>query len=256
MQTAIVRRGAVAASAVSLALLLAACGGDDSNKDTKGEKGGKEEVKQSAPAKSQAELEKLMFAKTDLKGYEVDTPTPAELKDAKAATADKKECATLNEALAVGAPGPEVAFAARQVAHSPGTPEKATGTIDEKTEAAIQAINNVTVNQLSLGSYPDGEAAGKAMAELKKSAESCASGFTSTVAADKTKYTKVAPGSYTGGDEALAYTVTMELDGEPMKSRLVVVRKGTEILNSHSLTFSGEPAPSKDVIDAQLKKLG
>ncbi|MEW1549687.1 hypothetical protein [Streptomyces tsukubensis] len=257
MQTALVRRGAVAASAVSLALLLAACGGEDGTKDSKGDKAGGEGTKQSAPAKTQAELDKLIFAKTDLKGYEVEAPTLAELKDAKAATADKKECATLNEALVVGAPGPEGAFAARKVGHSPGTPEKATGTIEEKTEAAIQAINNVTVNLLSMGSYADGDTAGKAMADLKKSAESCASGFTSTVATRKTEYTKVAPASYTGGDEALAYTVTMDLDGEPMESRLVVVRQGTEILTTYSVKFSGgAPTSSKDLLDAQLKKLG
>ncbi|QDY78061.1 sensor domain-containing protein [Streptomyces qinzhouensis] len=256
MQTAIVRRGAVAASAVSLALLLAACGGEDSKKDSKGEKAGsKEETKQSAPAKSQAELDKLIVAKEDLKGHSVKTPLAAELKDAKTATADKSECATLNEVLSLGAPGTEGALAARQTSRMPGS-EPAAGTEAENAEAALKALQGASVNLVTLGSYADGDAAGKAMADLKKSAESCASGFTGTVTTEKTKYTKFAPASYTGGDEALAYTVTAESTEGPMETQLVVVRKGSEIFSAHSVSMSGKSEQPKDLLDAQLKKLG
>ncbi|MEW1549685.1 sensor domain-containing protein [Streptomyces tsukubensis] len=255
MQTAIVRRGAVAASAVSLALLLAACGGEDGTKDSKGEKAGGEGAKQSAPAKTQAELDKLIVAQTDLKGHSVKTPLPAELKDAKTATVDKDECAPLNEVLVIGAPGAEGALAARQTSRMPG--EKPTsGTEDEKAEAALKALQGASVNLITLGSYADADAAGKAMADLKKSAESCASGFTSTVTTEKTKFAKVAPASYTGGDEALAYTVTADSPEGPMDAQLVVVRKGSEIFSVHSVSLSGKSEQPKDILEAQLKKLG
>ncbi|MFF3557400.1 sensor domain-containing protein [Streptomyces tsukubensis] len=255
MQTAIVRRGAVAASAVSLALLLAACGGEDGTKDSKVDKAGGEGTKQSAPAKSQAELDKLIVAQTDLKGHSVKTPLPAELKDATTAAVDKNECATLNEVLVIGAPGAEGALAARQTSRTPGS-EPATGTSDEKAQAALEALKSASINLLTLGSYADADAAGKAMADLKKSAESCASGFTNTVTTEKTKFTKIAPGSYKGGDEALAYTVTAETGEGPVETELVVVRKGTEIFSAHTVSMSGKAAQPLDILEAQLKKLG
>ncbi|MGV9315890.1 sensor domain-containing protein [Streptomyces sp. NPDC003691] len=255
MQTTFVRRGAVAASAVSLALLLAACGGEDGKKDSQGEKGGGEGTKQSAPAKTQAELDKLIVAKEDLKGHSVKTPPAAELTEAKGATADKSECAVVNGVLVVGAPGDEGALAARQLSRMAG--EKPTsGTEEEKAEAALKGLQGASINIVTLGSYGDADAAGKAMADLKKSAESCAGGYTGTVTTEKTKYTKITPGSYTGGDEALAYTVSADMGDGTMETQLVVVRKGSEILTTHTIGLSGKAEQPKDILDAQLKKLG
>ncbi|MEW1547981.1 hypothetical protein [Streptomyces tsukubensis] len=260
MHTPVVRRGAVAASAVSLALLLAACGEEDGSKDVKGERSGGEGMKQSAPAKSRAELDKLILGKKDIKGHSVELVLPALLKDAKATRADKSECAMLNEALTFGAPGSEGAFAARKTLTILKDEPAATGSsTEEKLDAWANQfrkdLDDSFMTQVSLSSYAGGEAE-KSMAGLKKSAESCAGGFTSTAPAEKVKYTKITPAPYAGGDEALAYTATADLDGEPMVLEVVVIRKGAEIISTQTICLGDRSRQPKDILDAQLRKLG
>ncbi|MEU5159094.1 hypothetical protein AB0G74_05710 [Streptomyces sp. NPDC020875] len=252
MQSTALRRGAVAASAVSLALLLSACGGDKKD-DSKSSNGAKDDTKKSAPAKTQAELDKLAIVSADLKATKVTTPPAADLKGAESATADKAECTPLTRTVAGLTPGDPAARISRGI--SQGLEPPKTGTPEEQAQAAIDALKDVSLSQLALASY-EGDGATKAMAELKKSAEACTAGFGVTINSDSNKVTKVAPATFTGGDEALAYILTMGTGDEAMRMPLVVVRKGNEIVSVVDLNVDGEPDLPKTTIDAQLKKLG
>ncbi|MEU3600538.1 hypothetical protein ABZ714_17740 [Streptomyces sp. NPDC006798] len=256
MQNTAFRRGAVAASAVSLALLLSACGGEDKKDESKGSNGAKNDTKKSAPAKTQAELDKLAIVSADVKGgakHEVKPALASDIKDAAGAKSDKSECATLNKVMAGGAPGESAASVSRRVTTGMEPPK--TGTPEEQAAASMDALKNMSMSMLTLASY-EGDGATKAVADLKKSAEACGAGFTSTIKSDKTKVTKVAPATYAGGDEALAYTVSVDAEGESMQAPVVVVRKGNEVFSIFSFNLSGKSEQPKAVIDAQLKKLG
>ncbi|MEU5159095.1 hypothetical protein AB0G74_05715 [Streptomyces sp. NPDC020875] len=256
MQNTAFRRGAVAASAVSLALLLSACGGDKKD-DSKSSNGAKDDTKKSAPAKTQAELDKLAIATADLKDpkikHEVKPALASEIKDAASAKSDKTECATVTKVMAGGAPGEPAASVSRKIAS--GQEPKKSDKPEEQALESLEALKDMSVSMLTLASY-EGDGATKAMADLKKSGEACGAGFTSTIKSDKTKVTKLAPATYAGGDEALAYTVSVDAEGTAVQAPVVVIRKGNEVFSVFSFNLSGKSEQPKAVIDAQLKKLG
>ncbi|MEU9608001.1 hypothetical protein [Streptomyces sp. NPDC048057] len=251
-----VRRAAVAASVVSLSLVLAACGGsEDDKKDSKGDaKGSSSAAAPSAKALTQAELEKLALTKDDLKDHEFNTPKAADLAKTKGATSDKPECKPLSSALIEGAPAPSTAAVMRQIMPMPAG--SSTGqTEEQKAEAALKALSTLSFTATTLNSY-EGKGAEDAMAALKKAGSECAGGFSVSAAGETTKVTKVAPATYSGGDEALAYTLTMDMDGKPSETHLVTVRKGSTVANFYTLSIGGKTEQPKAIADAQLKKLG
>ncbi|MFI1829546.1 hypothetical protein ACH41E_24340 [Streptomyces sp. NPDC020412] len=252
-----VRRAAVAASVVSLSLVLAACGGsEDEKKDAKGDAKGSSSAAAAPAAKAltQAELEKLILAKGDLKDHEFNTPGAADVAKAKGATTDKAECKPLATALTEGAPAPATASVLRQIMPMPAG--SSTGTTEEqKAEAALKALSTLSFTATTLNSY-EGKGAEDAMAALKKAGTDCTASFTVTAEGETTKVTKVAPATYSGGDEALAYTVTMDVDGKAYETHLVTVRKGATVANFYALSIGGKTEQPKAIADAQLKKLG
>ncbi|MEU3600539.1 hypothetical protein ABZ714_17745 [Streptomyces sp. NPDC006798] len=257
MQSTAFRRGAVAASAVSLALLLSACsGGDDKKDDSNSSNGAKNDTKKSAPAKTQAELDKLAIVSADVKPQEVKNRPLSELKDAQVATSDKPECKALSTVMLGGVPGEAKNTIIRRVSPPLPTDGRLTEeSSDKEFEEAMESIKLMSITSLGLGSY-EGDGATKAMAELKKAGESCGAGFVSKVKSDSNKVTKVTPAAYTGGDEALAYTLTMDGEGMKIETPTVVVRKGNEIFTVTTISLSGKAEQPKAVADAQLKKLG
>ncbi|MCD9144234.1 hypothetical protein [Streptomyces albireticuli] len=259
MRRTIVRRTAVTASAVSLALLVSACGSDNKS-EAKDEPKGK--ASQSAPAAgggkalSKAELEKLMVTEADVPGHKVTEATAADLATAKAVSSDKAECKPLVEAMNLHGAGAPTATVTRKVMALPKSPSTAPdASPEDKAKAALGALG-ATITADTLGAHSDEKAAGEALAGLKKAGAACAGGFTVTADGDKTKMTKVAPADYTAGDEAVAFTLGLDVEGQTAPTHLVAVRKGSTVATFYALSLTGQAEQPKAVVDAQVKKLG
>ncbi|MFI8961375.1 hypothetical protein ACIGO8_04595 [Streptomyces sp. NPDC053493] len=244
-----VRRVGAAAAVTSLALLLTACGGEEK----KTEDTGKADASASAAAKPDvkalpaAELEKLVVEQADLKGYQVKKTEAADVLNAGDVSADKAACEPLAEAFASAAPGTPGASAHRRAIQ---VPDKKTGSLDDALGALAAPITSVT-----LGSYA-GEGAQQAFASLKAAGTACAGGFTAHGGGTTHKVSKVTPETLTAGDEALAWTIKSENEGESFVTKLVVLRKGNNLAGFSTLSLAGEVKEQPTaVIDAQAAKL-
>ncbi|MEU7010818.1 hypothetical protein [Streptomyces sp. NPDC046332] len=253
MRATALRRTAVAVSAVSLVFGVAACGGGGEGEDK-----GKDAPKGSASASaapdakalSAGELEKLIVEQADLKGYQVqkgEAPDAAKPGDI---NTDKPACKPLAEAMSFIATGTPGASVHRKAIEMP-KPEGATASPEEALGMLSAPVTSVT-----LGSY-DGGGAQEALASLKTAGAECAGGFTLIGGGEKTKITKVAPETVTAGEEALAFTVTTDVEGEAWVSKLVAFRKGNTLASFSVISLGGTVKElPKPVIDAQAAKLG
>ncbi|KQX59143.1 MULTISPECIES: sensor domain-containing protein [unclassified Streptomyces] len=247
------RSAAGAAAAVSLVLLVSGCGGEG-----KGDDNGQDAPKASASATSApaakalsaAELDKLILEKGDLKGYQVAKADTGDVVPASSVTTDKASCVPIAHAMSFISPGSPAASAQRKVLEEPKKDAKAS------PEEALLGGLGVRVTAVTLGSY-DGQGAQDAFASVKKAGGECAGGFTVIHGAEKTKVGKVAPESVTAGEEAVAFTITSEMEGEPFVSKLVVLRQGNTLASFSTISFvpGGVKAYPKDVVDAQAAKL-
>ncbi|MGK5733476.1 hypothetical protein [Streptomyces sp. URMC 124] len=257
MRRTTVRRTALAASAMSLALLVSACGSDksDGKKDEpKGKASAGAPAASSGKGASQAELEKLVLVDADVPGRKVTEATPADLATAKSVSTDKAECKPLVDSMSLRSGGSPAATVVRKVL--PPVPSAAPGAAPEdKMKAGLGALGG-TITSDVLGSYGDAKAAGEVLATLKKSGADCAGGFNLVAGEDKTKYTKVVPADFTAGDEAVAFTLGMDAEGTPATTHLVVVRKGATVATFYAFSLAGQGEQPKAVVEAQVKKLG
>lgn len=155
-------------------------------------------------------------------------------------SSDKPECQPIAEAGALAPVGKVVTTTERI---GTGAPTDATDPM------------SVTMTSVELASY-DGKGAEEALASMKAAGTACAGGFNTTAKAEKTKITSIEPGTVTGGDEAAAWTINSESDGESMNSRMVAIRKGNNLVIFHAISFTGKTALPQAYVDAQLKKLG
>jgi hypothetical protein len=250
MPRTLLRRTAAATAAGSLALLLAACGGsdkpakDDAKKtDAPASASASAAPKADAKALPAAELEKLIVEQADLKGHKVQKFKAGESLAADAVSSDKPECEPLAEALTAVSTGTPGATAQRKAIEVP------------KGNDPMAALG-APVTSVALGSY-DADGAEKALASLKAAGESCTGGFTIITGGVKSKITKVAADSVTAGDEALAWSVTRDMEGEPFLTKLAVFRKGNNLASFATLSITGEvKAQPQVIIDTQSKKLG
>ncbi|PJE93949.1 hypothetical protein CUT44_32285 [Streptomyces carminius] len=273
MRPALVRRTALAASAVCLALLATACGGSDpdggSDKGGDGTKAGKADEKAAAQpavkAKTAAELDELALAEGDVKDHEIQKVGAGEAPDSGDIKVDKAGCEPLAHAMTgvrVGEPAATAQRGVSQKAKKPAEPsldELAEMTEEEIAEAFIGALD-MTMTTVSLSSY-DGAGAEQALADLRTAATDCGGGFTSTAPRDKRKVTGITEEKVTGGEESAAWTLTTDMEGDVVSVKLAVVRQGGTLASFVSLNLasaSGKkdyPLPTA-VIDAQLAKLG
>ncbi|MFI1256959.1 hypothetical protein ACH4U6_24715 [Streptomyces netropsis] len=255
MRRTIVRRTAVAASAVSLALLVGACGSSD-KPAAEASSEGKEKGKESASAGkvlSKAELDKLMLVESDLKDHKVTNASEADLASVKAATTDKAECKPLLGAMTLQSGGKPAATAVRKIMAMPPKPAE-DASPEEKAKAGLSALGG-TITSDVLGSY-EGKGAQEALAELSAAGKACTGGFTMIVGSDKTKISKVAPATFSGGDEAVAFTLTLDADGSSGTTHVVASRKGSTLATFFAMSLAGKAEQPKAVVDAQLGKLG
>lgn len=250
-----VRSTAVAATAVSFALLVTGCseGGKDADSGKDATPGASASATSGAPAAkalSAAELEKLIVEQADLPGHQVQKAKAADVVKSDAVSTDKPACKPLADAMSSVATGEPGASAQRKVIEVPKT-EGATASPKDALGALAAPVTSVT-----LGSY-EGQGAQEAFTSLKTAGTECAGGFTLLGGGEKTKIAKVAPETLSAGEESLAWTVTTDMDGEPFVTKLVVFRRGNTLASFSTLSLGGtvEELP-KAVIDAQAAKLG
>ncbi|MFF1556095.1 hypothetical protein [Streptomyces sp. NPDC058279] len=252
MRNTLVRRTVLTASAVSLALLGTACGSDKA--DSKAE--GKPSVPApSAPSaakgKTDAELAAVVVTQADLKDYLV-SPEAATKAAATPVATDKAACeplARIQAAQKVGAP----VGVARTALKAKPKESAANASPEDKLKAGLLALG-ADQTLISIGSY-DGKGAEEAFASVKAAGAACAAGYTLTAEGDKTKLDSVTPGPISARDEAVHYTVIMDLgDGEKSPGHLVAVRKGNTLATFY--TFGVEATYPGDLVDTQLTKIG
>ena len=267
MRSTAVRRTALAAAAASLVLLVSACGGEGSGGGTKDDTKGKESAaaEPAAKALTAAELEKVALAQGDVEGHKVAEAGPQDDIAAKDVTTDRAECKPFAEALSGVALGQPGATVKRSVVSEPAKTadpdKKLEDMTEEEVDDALAGAFDITATMTTLSSYAD-KGATEAVAELKAAATDCADGFTMTMDGTEQKILKMSEGKVTGGDEAVAWNVTAEHDGDQMPMSLAVVRKGgtTASFSSYNLApvtdkKVGTVLPTA-VIAAQAAKLG
>ncbi|THA29749.1 hypothetical protein E6R18_22685 [Streptomyces sp. A1277] len=267
MRPTAIRRTAVAATVMSLALFTAACGSDSDDKDTgkaagsasakPSDKGADKDADQaSAKALSAAELEKASLAQGDVKAHKITKAGPGDSVEGKDVTVDKAACDVFADVLMGAKAGSPAASTQRKVVSEP---KKGADKDSADAEKAFEAAFDITTTLATLSSY-DGKGAEEALTSLRTAATECASGFTLTAAGEKQKVVKIAEEQVKGGEEAVAWTVTVEADGEKSALKLIEVRQGTTLASLTALNFAAAGAGGDfdmptAVIDAQAAKL-
>ncbi|MFK0188339.1 hypothetical protein ACIQV1_29470 [Streptomyces rubiginosohelvolus] len=229
MRATAVRRTALAASAAALALLATACSGssDADGKDEKGAANGSSSApKTPAKALTAAELEKATLAQGDVKGTKITKAGPADEVPADGIKVDKEACLPIAHAMSGVPQEGAVATTKRKVIDEPKkTDEKSLEDLGEgEAEDLFKNAFDLTSTAVVLSSY-EGAAGPDAFATLKKAAADCAGGFTATVGKTPTKIASITEEKVSGGDEAAAWTVTSEDDGDTVPLKLAVLRK-------------------------------
>ncbi|WP_240135325.1 hypothetical protein [Streptomyces sp. MUM 178J] len=269
MRAAVVRRSAVAVSAVCLGLLATACSGssDEENKSS-----GREAARSEKPAAAEgggrpltaAELEKIVLAQGDVKGHKVEKSSVAAAATPDGVKVDRAECEPLAHAMSGVKLGKPAATVTRQATQEPAE-QKQDVSIEDMTEEEIQeqlAENfNLTSTLVGLAAY-EGTGAEEVLASLRSAAKACSGGFTATMQGEKSKILKVEEIKVSGGQEAVAWSLTADLeDGDTMPTKLAVIRKDGTLARFVAVNFGGLingkdfPLPTA-VVDAQLAKLG
>lgn len=257
MRTALVRRTVLTASAVSLALLATACGSEKADP--------KADAKPSAPAssaapavkgKTDAELASLLLTQAEApKDSVVKAPSEAQVASL-AATTDKAECKPLVQAASMAPQGTSTGVARTQVGGTSGKAADPNASEADKLKAGLEMLTGATGTSVTLTSY-NGKGAEEAFSAFKTAGTACAGGYTMTQDGESLKVNKVAAGdALTAGDEAVSFLADFGDAETPAAGQVVVVRKGNTLATFSVQNLGGKPVLSKDVVDAQIKKLG
>ncbi|MFI6008131.1 hypothetical protein ACIBAG_04780 [Streptomyces sp. NPDC051243] len=261
-----VRRTVLTACAVSLALLVTACGGGEQGED-KGAKGGTASDKPAAKALTAAELEKLVVAKGDVKGHEITKPGKADVFEPGAVSVDKAECDPVGQVLSALPAGKPAASVQRLVVQEPDAAKKEMPSLEElaemteeEAEAATLATLDITKTMTSLWSY-EADGAEQTLAALREAGKKCAGGFSMTIDGEKQQVMKVSEEKLAAGEDAVAWTVGTKVDGSAGETKVVVFRQGTTLAGFSSFNIAsvtrGEAFDQPTaVIEAQAAKLG
>lgn len=258
MRSTAVRRAALAAFTAALALLVTACGGESG--DGAGGEGGSSAAPEKTTAVkplTSAELEKAALTQADVKSGKVvaEVPKSDEVEQSEV-TASEEACVPLAHAQMSSYVGKPAATVKRGWTSDPKKPAKGAD-----VEEAMLAGLDISKLYVTLASYADGGAE-QAMKDLNTAAEKCAGGFTHSVKGSDTKVVSVATTEAPkGGDEALAVTLNIQVEGDKAPMKTVVVRKGATlayfpVINMASAASGKDFAFPTEVVDAQMAKLG
>ncbi|MEH0546495.1 hypothetical protein QA802_26460 [Streptomyces sp. B21-105] len=249
-----------AIGALSLSLLTACS--DDGSKDTDSKTSASAsapaEASSSAPAAkalTKAELEKLLLAQGELKGYKVDSGDDTLPASKSVVKTDKPACNPLAWATAALAPGDTDASVGNTVA------EDKTAAATAKPTDLADAFD-IDMTFVGLSSYA-GDGAEKAMKAVSDGVTACAGGYGLKADGENTKVTKVAEEKNSAkGDEVVAFTEDVDMDGAGKATfHAAVVRKGNTVATFYTVNFAAMTkggdmgAVPAAVIDAQLAKL-
>jgi len=264
-------RTGIAAVASVLSLALATGCSDSGSGSGDGDKAaGTKEPAVAGKALSSTELEKLIVATKDVDGYEV---TPATDSDAFASSKEKvkvveEKCAPIAYVLTGFAPGDSASYLNRQVLPTTSSTEPSPSSslsLEDTSDALTDALNS-TMTIVSLSSY-EGEGAQETLAAVSDAVEGCAGGFSATANGETEKFTKVASAKASGsGDESVAFTVTVDAEGDEVPVKGEVVRHGSTVATYYAISLAalaGEGGASiadyeipAEIIKAQAAKLG
>ncbi|MDH6516860.1 hypothetical protein M2163_006160 [Streptomyces sp. SAI-135] len=256
------RTGAAATVSVLSLALVTGCGGGsgaDSGKAAASPSTGTGTSAATAPAakaRSAAELEKLLLAKGDVAGYDVDPGDDTLPKGKSAVKADRSACAPLAYAISGLPPADTEASANNTVTSQTSTPSP--GALDE---ASVEGAFDIDMTIVGLSSY-EGDGAEKAVEAVSDGIAACSGGFGIAAEGENLKITKVAAGKASGkGDQSVAFAVSSDMDGEGTAGFTVdVVRVGSTVSTYYTVDFaslgSGKAATvPAAVLDAQVAKL-
>ncbi|MEV6249032.1 hypothetical protein AB0M38_22930 [Streptomyces sp. NPDC051742] len=235
------RHPALAVTTACLALLVTACGGEQKGTEPGGAAG---PAKASATATASAaptaaatmrtdEHFASLVTQDDLPRYRGFGNLDVDMLPATALAVDKPACKPIADAL----------FA---------VPTDARGSLRQ----VLRPEPGTATTEVAVGTY-EGTKAQEWLTALKAAVAPCANGFTATQATDLIKYTQVKPEPLSAGDEALAWSVTVEKRGVPMPVRLAVVRKrnNVAVFSTYDAKGGTVDRQPKDLIDAQTAKL-
>ncbi|MFG2128002.1 hypothetical protein ACGFNV_09400 [Streptomyces sp. NPDC048751] len=227
-----------ALGALSLTLLTGCSDeGSDDAKD-KDSAGTSSSSAPAAKARTTAELEKLLLAQGDVKGYKVAAADDTLPKSKSEVKADKAECAPLAYAMSGLAPGETEANASNTVTEdkASGAASKSPGDISEDD---IENAFKVNMTFVGLSSY-DGDGAEKALKAVSDGVKACSGGFGIAAQGEKQKITKVAEGKASGaGDESVAFSVGSDMDGQGTATfNTEVVRVGNTVSTYYTVNFA------------------
>ncbi|MFF1443809.1 hypothetical protein [Streptomyces sp. NPDC058295] len=248
-----------AIGALSLSLLTACS--DDGSKDSADSKAsastsaGSSSSAPAAKALTSAELEKLLLAQGELKGYKSESGDDTLPASKTAVKTDKPACDPLAWATAALAPGDTDANASNTVSE-----DKASGATVQPEDFADAF--DVDMTFVGLSSY-EGDGAEKAMKAVSDGVTACAGGYGLTAEGETTKVTKVvAEKGAAKGDEAVTFAADVDMDGAGTATfHTQVVRKGNTVASFYTVNFAAMSkggdmgAVPAAVVDAQVAKL-
>ncbi|MFE9676119.1 hypothetical protein ACFYO5_18610 [Streptomyces sp. NPDC006259] len=250
-----------AVGALSL-VLITGCSDEGSKKDSKGSSkdSGSSSSAPAGKALTKAELEKLLLAQGEVKGYKVDK-TDASLPASKsAAKVDKAACEPLVYAMSALPPGDTEAGAKNTVTEDKSA-QAGTKSPEDISESDLEDAFDVTATLVGLSSY-EGDGAQKTMKSFTDGVSACSGGFTMTAGGETQKITKVTSTKASGaGEESSAFTVVADMDGDGTATfQVEVVRSGSTVatfygINLGALAKGGESKVPAAVLQAQAAKL-
>ncbi|NBE52698.1 hypothetical protein [Streptomyces boluensis] len=222
-------------SAVVAALVLASvagCSGEPSPRTG----GGTPHAERATPVPSEARLSSALAGKSDVRGYRLeDNDQPAVRPKA-----DRSACRALADLTGSG------------VTRTPAAQAWASRSYGSVTEPGLAVT-------ASLFSYAD-DGAAVTVAGVRTALKACADGFSTSgnnggATVSYTSVEKVTAPS--GGDEAVAWTMTGEAQGQRMPLRMTAVRHGNVLALFLALHLSDPDRTElpQDLYDAQLRKL-
>ncbi|MGW5638465.1 hypothetical protein [Streptomyces sp. NPDC003832] len=239
------RMGAtVAMGAVALALITG-CSSEESGGSESTDKGNSSPT-QAAKALSAAELEKLLLAQGDVKGYKVDAGDDTLPKSKSEVKTDKPACDPLAWATAALAPGDTEASASNTLAEDKAASATAA---PESVEDAF----DINMTFVGLSSY-DGDGAEQAVKAVKDGVAACSGGYGMKAAGENSKVVEVAEAKGSGqGDESVAFSQGVDMDGEGTATFTTeVVRKGNTVATFYTVNFASLGTGKAAAIPAAL----
>ncbi|QNP75765.1 hypothetical protein IAG44_14600 [Streptomyces roseirectus] len=248
-----------AASALSLAFITGCSSSDSDKKDTAADSKSTPTAAAAPAAKAStaAELKKLLLVAGDVPGYAVEATEGLVPRSKDEQKVDKAACGPLVWSSLALPPGDTTVSASNSLKE-----EKKAGGASKPTDLA--AALDATRTLIGLSSY-DGDGAQKAMKSVSDAITTCAGGYTATSSsgeADNGKVVKVASEKGTGGgDEALAFVETVEMEGQTATVHGEVVRKGNTVATFYTINFAAFAGDGKmpmnppAIVTGQLTKL-